>query len=177
MYSHPSSPGLFLGFYSHYYTFSINTIDDSNLVNNGPFYYYKDRDDLGEVDFSNAGQIILLGVNHSIIENLVFSNITHGLSIYYSNNNSIKGNDLTLNRYDGINLQTSGFNNITNNTISNNLGNGISVSSNSNNNSIYNNTLPIILLVNVFSYISLPFEFPIFKPTAFSSILFSTIWF
>ncbi len=108
------------GFYSDYYIFSINKIDDSNLVNNGPFYFYKDRDDLGEVDFSNAGQIYLVNCNNTNITGQDLSDSTLPISLIECNNIEISDNNLSSNYAFGMDLRNCSKISIFRNEINNN---------------------------------------------------------
>ena len=113
------------------------SIDITNLVNNKPVYYYVDEIGLRSSDFSNAGQIILVNCNNSIISGLNLSNGTIGIDLKYSNNNTISGNTLNNNYY-GIGLIHCDNNTLLGN-IANNNTYGIVVSF-SNNNTISENT-------------------------------------
>ena len=135
---------------------NINEIDESNMVNGKPVYYWKDIE--GGIIPDGAGQVILVNCTNICIENqnshkssigiqLVFSsfitirnnncsNNHYGIRLWYSNNNSIS-NDNCSNNDDGIFLYHSNNNNISNNNCSSN-DEGIYLQI-SNSNSISNN--------------------------------------
>jgi parallel beta-helix repeat protein len=151
-------------------TFTSNSIDTTNLVNGKPIYYYTNEVNLGPNDFFNAGQVILVNCNDSIISNLNVFHSSYGISLYLCDNNIIRGNTLNNNNY-GIYLSASDYNTISgniannngeciilgsssNNKISNNIANnnfnGISLFTSHNNsisdNNVYNNTMYGIFL-------------------------------
>ena len=113
-------------------------IDDTNLVNNKPVYYYVNELDLGSSNFTNAGQIILVNCNDSIISNLTVSYGTTGIALLYCNNNTISGNTVNNNAHYGIELTRSDNNTISGNTANNNKIDGITLYY-SDNNTISNN--------------------------------------
>ncbi|MFX1573443.1 MAG: NosD domain-containing protein [Promethearchaeota archaeon] len=115
-------------------------IDDTNLVNNKPVYYYANEIGLGTNNFTNAGQIILINCSNSIISELNLSNDTAGIYLYYSHNNTLSGitvNNNNLTRA-GIWLRFSDNNTLSGNTANNNE-NGIDLYF-SNNNILSGNT-------------------------------------
>ncbi|MFX1345510.1 MAG: NosD domain-containing protein [Promethearchaeota archaeon] len=103
--------------HSHY-------IDSSNLVNGKPLYYYSYKVKLNPSNFSNAGQVILVNCNNSLISNLNLS-YAGGISLYYCNKNTISGNIINNNTSYGIHLYHSDFNTISDNIINNNTSYGI----------------------------------------------------
>lgn len=103
-----------------------NLIDTTNLVNNKPFYYYNNKNNLGSNNFTNAGQIILDRCNNSKVSNLNLSYASRGLTLFYSNNITISKNNISNNQDKGIYLRTSSYNNISKNQIHGNY-RGISV--------------------------------------------------
>lgn len=86
---------------------SSHNIDTTNLVNGKPLYYYANEVNLGSDNFTNAGQVILVNCNESLISNLKTS---IGISLRSSNDNIITYND------DGIYLENSDDNLISENT-------------------------------------------------------------
>ena len=96
-------------------------IDDTNLVNYKPVYYYVNELGLGSSNFTNAGQIILVNCNDSIISNLTVSYGTTGIALLYCNKNTISGNTVNNNLHYGIELTHSDNNTISGNTVNNNL--------------------------------------------------------
>ncbi len=69
---------------------TTHSIDATNLVNEKPIYYYANETHLGPQNFSNAGQILLVNCNNSVLSNMVFSNGIAGISLYYCDNNLIQ---------------------------------------------------------------------------------------
>jgi parallel beta-helix repeat protein len=140
-----------LKIYGYLEEMSTHTIDASNLVNDKPLYYYIDEVNLGPNDFTNAGQIILVNCEHSLIFNLSVSYGATGISLYYSDNNNISENIANNNRDYGIYLRYSDNNYISGNKASNNY-NGLyldySYSNNLSRNTANNNTEYGIFLYN-----------------------------
>ncbi len=127
-----------VGLSGSYGMLSSHHIDNTNLVNGKPLYYYTNEVNLDSGNFTNAGQVILVNCNDSSISNLNTSYSTKGISLYYSNTNTISGNSVNYNIWTGIYLSYSNTN-----TISGNIANanyqGISLSY-SNTNTISGNT-------------------------------------
>lgn len=138
-----------------------NFIDTTNMVNQKSLYYYTNEVSLGPYNFTNAGQVILINCNNSILSNLNTSFTAIGLALYYCNYNYIWGNTANNNSR-GINLHYCNENLISennvsgnrkgihlygsiDNNISENIGSnnekGIEISSNSNNSRIMDNHL------------------------------------
>jgi parallel beta-helix repeat protein len=111
-------------------------IDTTNLVNEKPLYYYKNEVNLGTDDFLDAGKVIMVNCNDSLISSLDISLTRTAIAFYYSNKNSILNNTANNNGY-GIQLSFCNNNIITRNNMSNNQ-HGIS-SHNCNNNTIAKN--------------------------------------
>ena len=97
-----------------------HSIDNTNLVHNKPVYYYVNELSLGSSNFTDAGQIILINCNKSIISGLDLSNGSTGIQLVYCNNNNVSGNAVNNNNYDGIHLNESGNNTLSGNIVSNN---------------------------------------------------------
>jgi len=112
-------------------------IDTTNLVNGKPLYYYTNEVNLGPTDFTNAGQVILVNCNDSLITNLIISHTPYIISLYFCKNNTISENTATNNNY-GIYLYFSNNNSISGNNVTNNNYHGIFLYF-SNNNSILGN--------------------------------------
>jgi parallel beta-helix repeat protein len=106
-----------------------HSIDDTNLVNNKPLYYYTNEVHLGPDNFTNVGQIFLINCCNSIISGI---NISDG-----SDNNTLSGNTANNNKI-GMILSVSNNNTLSGNTINNNSY-GILLISNNNNNKIFLN--------------------------------------
>ena len=85
-----------------------------NLVNEKTLYYYVGENYLGSDNFTNAGQIILINCNHSMIQNQNLSACTQAITLFYSNNNTLFNNTASDNIYTGIFLNR-GSNNILDN--------------------------------------------------------------
>ncbi|MFX0059502.1 MAG: NosD domain-containing protein [Candidatus Hodarchaeota archaeon] len=95
-------------------------IDDTNLANGKPIYYYVDQDGLIAADFNNAGQILLINTNNSVMDNLQISNTSVGIWVLKSNGNTISNSDLKHNKEEAIFMLNSNDNIITGNTINDN---------------------------------------------------------
>jgi len=98
-------------------------IDTTNLVNGNPVYYYANEIGLGTDNFTslgNAGQVILANCSDSDVSNLVLSFTTIGISLLYSNNNTISENTVSNNTQEGIYLYNSDYNTFSENTLNNN---------------------------------------------------------
>jgi parallel beta-helix repeat protein len=119
----------------------FNDIDDSNIINGKPIYYWvNERDtaiptDAGYVAVINStnitvrdldltrngeGSIIFHHTTSSIIENVTVSKTLGAISLRFSDGNTIRGNLLEDNGNYGIELFASDNNVITDNTILNN---------------------------------------------------------
>ena len=101
-----------------------NCIDDTNLVNNKPVYYYVNEVGLSSSNFTNAGQIILLDCTNSIISGLNLSYCFVGIYLSGSDNNTVTGNTAS-NNFCGIYIENSSYNTVSGNTVSNNTSTGI----------------------------------------------------
>ena len=130
-------------------------IDDTNLVNNKPVYYYVNELGLGSSNFTNAGQIILVNCSNSIISGLNLSNGTTGIYLRYSNNNMISGNTANNNNQHGIYIEEGNNNTISENTANNNNQHGIYIEEGNNNtildNKAFNNTRSGIRLLGMYN--------------------------
>jgi len=103
-------------------------IDNSNLLNNRPIYYCGNEIGLKPNDFLNAGQIILINCNDSLISGVNISNCYNGIYLDYSNNNTIEDSIVNNNIDSGIRMRNSFNINLSNNTASFNSNYGISLS-------------------------------------------------
>ena len=92
------------GFYSDYSCFLSNTVDATNLVNDGSLYFYGNSTSLNSDDFSNAGQIYLLNCNNSLISGHNLSDGSVSISLIKCNNIEISSNNLSSNSLYGIDL-------------------------------------------------------------------------
>jgi len=106
--------------YNSLYEVNSHLIDDTNLVNGKPLYYYANRKNLVPNNFTNAGQVILVNCSNSLISGLNISKTFEGLLICYSDYNTITGNFISNNYYNGINVVYSDFNIFSENIVNNN---------------------------------------------------------
>jgi parallel beta-helix repeat protein len=60
-----------------------NNIDTSNEVNGKPVYFYNGQTGLDESDFINAGQVILLNCDNSLIADVNASSVSAGIEIFF----------------------------------------------------------------------------------------------
>jgi len=118
--------GLFLPYSSSQEELASYTIDTTNLINGKPIYYYVNEKGLGPNDFLNAGQIILVNCNDSLISNVNITDVYQGITIMYGNNNTITNSSLD-NTYHGIFVITNSFNNVISGNIMKNCFYGITL--------------------------------------------------
>ncbi len=116
-----------------------NSIDTLNLVNDKPVYYYANSVGLKPSDFVNAGQVILINCNDSLVNNLNIFNTTTGIELYFCNNNSLQFNNIT-HSYTGIQISKSNNNSVSENNINYNH-DGLSVSGKCYRNKIIKNNI------------------------------------
>ena len=126
---------------------SSHDIDTTNLVNGKPLYYYSHKSNLKPHNFSNAGQVIIVNCNNSILSNMTISNCTIGISLHHCNNNTISVCTLT-NQLKGLDIRYSDHNTISGNTLNNNS-DGIELRSSSYN--IISNNTAINIKFNCFN--------------------------
>ncbi|MEX2683812.1 MAG: NosD domain-containing protein [Candidatus Sigynarchaeota archaeon] len=62
---------------------SSYSIDTTNEVNGKPLYYYHDQNGLAAANFTNAGEIIVVNCNSSVISNINCTSASNGIIIYY----------------------------------------------------------------------------------------------
>ena len=77
-------------------------IDTSNKVNGNNLYYYAKKKGLIVSDFQNAGQIILVSCNDSVIYNENIFDLYYGIVLFYCKNISVSNCDLSNNIYYGL---------------------------------------------------------------------------
>ena len=118
--------GLFLPYSSSQEELASYTIDTTNLINGKPIYYYANEKGLGPNDFLNAGQIILVNCNDSLISNVNITDVYQGITIMYGNNNTILNSSLD-NTYHGILVIINSFDNVISGNIMKNCYYGISL--------------------------------------------------
>lgn len=120
---------------------SLVKIDTSNLVNNKHVYYYINRSNLRMDDFINAGQIYLINSTNSIIAHVDVSNSTIGISLFHSNNITVKNTISSNNEYGyGVWLSNTNVSKFLENTLNNNW-KGILLEDGSKNNVISGNDI------------------------------------
>jgi parallel beta-helix repeat protein len=117
---------------------NTHTIDDSNLINNKPIYYWKDKTS-GTLP-TNAGQVILANCMNVKIKNLDIDYVSAGIELGFSSDNIIMENEISSTRLYGIYQLYSNENDIVNNEILNNLKDGIYLT-HSKENEIRNNVI------------------------------------
>ncbi|MFX0074521.1 MAG: NosD domain-containing protein [Candidatus Hermodarchaeota archaeon] len=110
--------------------FMSNKIDISNTVNGKPVYYTTNTNNLGNSNFPNPGQIILINCSDSIFSNFDIIYTSYGIQLLFCKNITLFNNDFNNNIL-GIAVRYSSYVNITDNLASNNEA-GISVSSSKN---------------------------------------------
>jgi parallel beta-helix repeat protein len=113
-----------------------HSIDTSNTVNGELVYYWKNQS--GGIVPLDAGQVILANCTNVKVENQELTNVSVGLELGFSHNNTITNNTISSNNWDGIHLYLSYSNDLANNNISNN-DYGIALDSSSLNNFTGNN--------------------------------------
>ena len=91
-------------------------IDSSNLVNGKPLYFYYNKLNLNPTNFTNAGQVILIKCNDSIISDLNISNCLIGFSMEQCENNTISNSNFSYSNAIFLNSKniTLNYNNFTN---------------------------------------------------------------
>jgi len=120
--------------------FMPNIIDTSNLVNGKPVYYYVDKNDLNNSNFTNAGQVILINCNNSIVSNLNVSYGSIGIWLWGCFNNKIFNNNASFHKDKGIVVISSKNNTVLTNFLRNNSQHGIFFYDGTNNTAL-NNTI------------------------------------
>lgn len=124
---------------------SSHHIDTTNLVNGKPLYYYINELNLGAQNFINAGQVILVGCNNSLISNLNVS-CGSGISLFHCVKSNISENSASYTSWYGIYIDGGSHNVISGNIVNDNrdYAAGIYLINSGNNiisgNTIYNNT-------------------------------------
>ncbi|WP_455391408.1 NosD domain-containing protein, partial [[Eubacterium] cellulosolvens] len=121
--------------YSQFFSHWIHTIEN-NTLNNKPIIYWKDK--LGGKIPPGAGQVILVNCSGVTVENQNCSDGTIGISLAFSNNNTVRNNTCNWNNWVAMELWSSEFNHISNNTGKFNCG-GIFLYDGSHSNHIINN--------------------------------------
>ncbi len=116
-----------------------NIIETNNLVNGKPLYVYYNKSNLNPINFTNAGQVLLIQCNNSQVANLDISNCSIGASmelcknntfinsnfsdsgivLFNSNNITVNNNNITYFGSYGIFLSSGNGHNLTNNQMFN----------------------------------------------------------
>ncbi len=89
-----------------------HNITTTNKVNGRVLYYVQKKNGLRTDNFTNAGQVILINCNNSLISGLDVSRGTAGISLFYCMNNTISGNNASYNNYYGIYVYYSNNNTV-----------------------------------------------------------------
>ncbi|MFX0063544.1 MAG: NosD domain-containing protein [Candidatus Hermodarchaeota archaeon] len=119
-----SSNNVFSGNHMHLSGFMIynsqnNSIDDTNLVNDLPIYYFENKTNLILSNLTDIGQLILVKCNNSFVANLNLERSVSGLLLINSTYNNISNNNFRFNLY-GLYLDRSNYNIIESNVLSHN---------------------------------------------------------
>jgi len=123
----------------HTLKYTTHTIDTTNTANDKPIYYYTSEIGLEPSDFTDAGQIILMYCQDSVISDVDVSNATIGIYAYLGTNITIYNNNAS-HGYIGMLLLYFGGGNITENNANHNELAGMYLYSQSNDNDITQNT-------------------------------------
>ncbi len=119
-------------------------IDSTNTINTRPIHYYINETGLISDEFNNAGQVILINCNDSIVSNANTSYSTNGILLYYCENITITDCDMSNNLREGVIIEYGADNKILYSTVNNNGlewdGGGIEISR-SPYTYLYNNTI------------------------------------
>jgi len=118
---------------------SSHQIDTTNLVNGKPIYYYANTNDLKKENFSNAGQVILVGCDNCEISGLNMSYGGPGISLFHCDQNTVFNNTISFRYGEIIKLYSSYQNNISHNSISDvGISSGINLRYSNENNVTFN---------------------------------------
>jgi len=123
---------------------NIHNIDTTNLVNGKPLYYYANEVSLGSDNFTNAGQVILVNCNESLVSGLNTSYGSMGISLYFCNYNNVSYNSANYNSNSGIYLKKSDTNLIVGNDADYNHIYGIDLIYSNNNSILRNNAIKVV---------------------------------
>jgi parallel beta-helix repeat protein len=106
-----------LGFAGEISEVISHDVDQSNTVNGKPLHFYKNQIELGQADFINPGQVILVNCTDSDISDLIISNTSDAILLLYSDENMLTNNTAFNNNEEGIYLYNSHENNLSDNTL------------------------------------------------------------
>ncbi|MFX0073985.1 MAG: nitrous oxide reductase family maturation protein NosD [Candidatus Hermodarchaeota archaeon] len=131
---------------------SSHQIDNTNLIDEKPIYYYKNQEKLNSNNFTNAGQVILVRCNDSTIISVNTSYCSIGIALYYCNTISVSNSTVCHNVY-GFYLRHCKKTTILRNSILYNIGDAINLlygdeQTISGNNIRYNNGNGIVIGVS-----------------------------
>jgi len=131
--------GIFIGMFRTVQELSSNVVETNNILQGKPVYYFVNKTNLQKIDFTNAGQIILINCNDSSIEDQTFIDVPLPIYTYYGKNNAFTNNTFYNGSY-GF-LLRYGFNfSLSNNTVDTPAMVGINFEG-THNCTLYNNTL------------------------------------
>jgi parallel beta-helix repeat protein len=99
--------------------FSLN-IDFSNLVNGKPLSYHVNENNLKLQNITDAGQVMLINCNNSILSNIIVSGASNGIFLAYCHNSTLLRNKVESNKY-GIELNYCKMSTISLNKVRGNL--------------------------------------------------------
>lgn len=130
--------------------FLSNNVDISNTVNGKPVYYYTSSSNLGNMDFTNPGQIILINCTDSYLSNIAITYTSEAIQVEFCDNITIYDCDFT-NNMGGISVRYSTYINITDSIAGNNEA-GISLGNSENCTIIGNEVNNNADLINMWGY-------------------------
>jgi parallel beta-helix repeat protein len=76
--------------------YSKSNITSSNTVDGKPIYYYVNKTDLDDANFTNAGQVLLFGCNDSIVRDQEMSLITDHVVLFNCRNITVQNVSLNV---------------------------------------------------------------------------------
>jgi len=94
--------GLYTEFSNKYQKPSSNSISISNTINGKPVYFYTNKSNLEQVDFLNAGQILLFNCNNSEFANLELSSVYTGVLLINCRDFLITNLNTSRNNFRGL---------------------------------------------------------------------------
>ncbi len=136
--------GVGVGYSTFDNTILYEPIDSSNTINSRPIYFYVNESGFDTSMFTNAGQLLLINCNDSLISNANTSYCTYGSSLFYCNNITMTGCDISNNKRTGLSIYRGSYNKLLYSTVNNNGlaidGGGIGIDE-SPHTYLYNNTV------------------------------------
>ncbi|MHA2009495.1 MAG: NosD domain-containing protein [Promethearchaeota archaeon] len=97
-----------------------NNIDTTNNASGKPIYFYTNKLGSQMLDFSNAGQVILVNCSNFTLSNLSISHSTSGISLFYCTNITVSKCDTSFNKRWGVYLYSSDENTVIGSIANNN---------------------------------------------------------